>query len=135
VPLQLNGSWELDFFGKNRTAIEAAIGSDNAAAADADAARVLLASNVARELRAVGAPARSAARRRAHAGPARRTLQAGARPRLRRPRHAPAVAPSEGGLPEARQQIESLSEQIAIAQHALDALVASPQRTRRSAAS
>jgi NodT family efflux transporter outer membrane factor (OMF) lipoprotein len=33
---------------------------------------------------------------------------------------------SEGGLPEARQQIEALNEQIALQQHALDALVAQP---------
>jgi NodT family efflux transporter outer membrane factor (OMF) lipoprotein len=46
--LQLGASWELDFFGKNRTALDTAIGAANAAAADADAARVLLASNVAR---------------------------------------------------------------------------------------
>ncbi|MGE8202455.1 MAG: TolC family protein, partial [Variovorax sp.] len=46
--LQLSASWELDFFGKNRSALDTAIGAANAAAADADAARVLLASNVAR---------------------------------------------------------------------------------------
>ncbi len=46
--LQLNGSWELDFFGKNRAALDSAIGAANAAAAEADAARVLLAGNVAR---------------------------------------------------------------------------------------
>jgi NodT family efflux transporter outer membrane factor (OMF) lipoprotein len=33
---------------------------------------------------------------------------------------------SEGGLPEARQQIEAFNEQIAIQQHAIDALVGQP---------
>src|SRR5450830_340153 len=43
---QLSASWELDFFGKNRAALDAALGSANAAQADAQAARVLLASQV-----------------------------------------------------------------------------------------
>ena len=46
--VQLNGSWELDFFGRNRALLEAAIGAERAAVADADAARILLAVNVAR---------------------------------------------------------------------------------------
>ena len=45
---QLNASWELDFFGKNRAALDAALGSANATDLDVQAARVLLASNVAR---------------------------------------------------------------------------------------
>ena len=32
---QINASWELDFFGKNRAALDAALGSANAAEADA----------------------------------------------------------------------------------------------------
>lgn len=46
--LQLNGGWELDFFGKHDGALKAAIGQIHAAEADADAARVLLATNVVR---------------------------------------------------------------------------------------
>jgi outer membrane protein TolC len=46
--LQLGASWELDFFGKNRAALDAALGQANAAQADAQAARILLASQVAR---------------------------------------------------------------------------------------
>lgn len=38
---QLNASWELDFSGKNRAALDAALGSANAAQADAQAARAL----------------------------------------------------------------------------------------------
>ena len=56
--VQLSGSWELDFFGKNRAALDSAIGSVQAAAADAQAARLLLASNVVRsyyQLARVGA--------------------------------------------------------------------------------
>jgi len=43
----LQGSWELDFFGKNRQTLEAAIGEAHAAAAQEQAARVLLSANVA----------------------------------------------------------------------------------------
>src|SRR5207253_5228042 len=46
--LQLNGSWELDFFGKNQAALNAALTSAQAAQADVEAARVLLSTNVAR---------------------------------------------------------------------------------------
>jgi outer membrane protein TolC len=41
----VTGSWELDAFGRQRSALEAAIGSKRAAEADYQAARVLLARN------------------------------------------------------------------------------------------
>jgi NodT family efflux transporter outer membrane factor (OMF) lipoprotein len=128
--LQLNASWELDFFGKNRTAIEAAIGSANAAAADADAARVLLASNVARGYfqwarltDQLAVARRTLAQREETLKLVRDRVSAGLDTRLE-------LRQSEGGLPQARQQIESLGEQIALAQHALDALVAQPNATQ-----
>jgi len=124
--LQLSGSWELDFFGKNRTALDSAIGSANAAAADADAARVLLASNVARGYvqwarlqDRLAVANRTLAQREETFKLVRDRVSAGLDTRLQ-------LKQSEGGLPEARQQIESLKEQIEIAQHALDALVAKP---------
>lgn len=46
--LQVGGSWELDFFGKNSGSLNAALGQARAAEAERDAARVLLASNVVR---------------------------------------------------------------------------------------
>jgi hypothetical protein len=60
--LQLSGSWELDFFGKNRAALDAAVGTVQAAAADAQAARLLLAGNVVRsyyQLARLGASSKS----------------------------------------------------------------------------
>jgi outer membrane protein TolC len=45
---QLTASWELDFFGKYRAALDAALGTAKAAEADAQAAHGLLASQVAR---------------------------------------------------------------------------------------
>jgi len=44
---QINASWELDLFGRQRAALDSAIGQLRAAQADAQAARVLLADNVA----------------------------------------------------------------------------------------
>ncbi|MDR6886965.1 MULTISPECIES: efflux transporter outer membrane subunit [Variovorax] len=124
--LQLGASWELDFFGKNRTALDAAIGSANAAAADADAARVLLASNVARSYfqwarlnEQLGVAKRTLAQRDETLKLVRDRVSAGLDTRLE-------LRQSEGGLPEARQQIEALNEQIALQQHALDALVGRP---------
>ncbi|WP_295986964.1 efflux transporter outer membrane subunit [uncultured Variovorax sp.] len=127
--LQLGASWELDFFGKNRTALDTAIGAANAAAADADAARVLLASNVARSYF-------QWARLNDQLTVARRTLeQRDQTLKLVNDRVSAGLdtslelRQSEGGLPEARQQIEALNEQIALQQHALDALVGQPNVT------
>ncbi|RYF81022.1 MAG: efflux transporter outer membrane subunit [Comamonadaceae bacterium] len=124
--LQLGAGWELDFFGKNHDALEAALGNARAAQAEADAARVLLAGNVARSYVQW---ARLAAQR----DVARRTLaQREETLRLVRDRVSAGLdtrlelRQSEGGLPEARQQVEALDEQIAIARHALDALTAQP---------
>ena len=44
---QLNGSWEIDLFGRQRAALASAIGQARAAEAEMQAARVLLAANVA----------------------------------------------------------------------------------------
>lgn len=46
--LQFGGQWEIDFFGKNRAGLEAAIGELRANEADHQAARQMLATNVAR---------------------------------------------------------------------------------------
>ena len=124
--LQLGASWELDFFGKNRTALDTAIGAANAAAADADAARVLLASNVARSYfqwarlnDQLTVAQRTLAQRDETLKLVRDRVSAGLDTRLE-------LRQSEGGLPEARQQIEALNEQIALQQHAVDALVGRP---------
>ena len=123
---QLSASWELDFFGKNRAALDAALGSVNAAQADAQAARVLLASQVARTYFQL-------VRLNEQAGVARRTLaqreetlklvqdrvNAGLDTRLE-------LRQSEGGLPEARLQLEAVQEQTALTRNALTALVGQP---------
>lgn len=123
---QVAGSWEIDFFGKNRAALDAAIGAVRAAQADAEAARILLASNVVRGYlqvaRANGQLAvaqRQLAQREQALGLVRDRVSAGLDTRLE-------LRQSEGGLPEARQQIEALREQAEIAGNALAALVGQP---------
>ncbi len=123
---QLSASWELDFFGKNRTALDAALGSANAAQADAQAARVLLASQLARsyfQLARLNEQLTLARRTLAQREETLRLVQdrvnAGLDTRLE-------LRQSEGALPEARQQIEALQEQLALGRHALAALVGQP---------
>ena len=125
---QLSASWELDFFGKNRAALDAALGSANAAEADAQAARVLLASNVARtyfQLVRLNEQSQVARRTLAQREETLKLVQdrvrAGLDTRLE-------LNQSEGGLPEARLQLEVLQEQMALARNALAALVGQPNR-------
>jgi NodT family efflux transporter outer membrane factor (OMF) lipoprotein len=120
--LQLNGSWEIDFFGKNQSALNAALTSAQAAQADAQAARVLLASNVARayfQLARIddelAVARRTLAQREESLKLVQDRVHAGLDTNLE-------LRQSEGALPDARQQIEALSEQAEIARHALAAL-------------
>jgi NodT family efflux transporter outer membrane factor (OMF) lipoprotein len=125
--LQIGASWELDFFGKYRAALEAALGGERAAQLDVEAARVLLASNVARgyvqlarldDQVAVGA--RTVAQREHQQRLVGDRVGAGLDTTLE-------LRQAEAGVGEARQQLEALREQRTIAQHALAALVGQPQ--------
>ena len=125
--LQLSASWELDFFGKYRSALDAALGTAQAAEADAQAARVLLSANVVRSytqlvrLQAqLGVAERTLAQRQETLVLVQDRVKAGLDTRLE-------LHQSEGGLPEARQQIEALKEQMALTRNALGALVGTPQ--------
>ena len=124
--LQLNGSWELDFFGKYRAALDSALGGVKAAEADAQAARVLLAANIVRSYFQLGrfneqlaVSRRTLAQREETLNLVRDRVNAGLDTRLE-------LRQSEGGLPEARQQIEALQEQMALGRNALAALVGQP---------
>ena len=121
---QINASWEFDFFGRNSAAIEAAVGTQRAAQADIAAARVMLASNVARtyvqlarliEQREVAA--RSLKQRDDILTLIRQRVQGGLDTAVE-------LRQGEGALPESRQQIEQLDEQITLTRHALAALTA-----------
>ena len=120
---RLDGSWEIDFFGRNRAALAAAVGQVHAAEAEAQAARVLLAADVAqayfrlatlRERRTVAEAMR---RQRAdiHELVASR-VRAGLDTAVE-------LRQAEGALPEARRDLASIDEQIALARHALAALL------------
>ena len=120
---QLTASWELDFFGKYRAALDAALGSAKAAEADAQAAHVLLASHVARtyfqwvRLAAQTAVAeRTLAQRQQTLQLVQGRVEAGLDTRLE-------LRLSEAGLPDARLQLETLAEQTALTRHALAALL------------
>ncbi len=121
---QANASWEFDFFGRNRAALETALGGERASHADVQAARVLLASNVSRayvqlarliEQRAVAT--RTLAQRDEILALIRQRVDAGLDTKVE-------LRQGEGALPEVRQQIEALDEQITLARHSLAALTA-----------
>ena len=121
---QIGASWELDFFGRNRSAIEAALGAQRAAAAEVQAARVLLASNVARTYVQLGrlfeqrdVAVRSLKSRDETLTLINQRVQGGLDTAVEQRQ-------GEGALPETRQQIEQLDEQITLGRHALAALTA-----------
>lgn len=125
--LQLNASWEIDFFGKHQAALDAVLGSANAAQADAHAAEILLASQITRsyvqlarlnDQRTVAL--RTLAQREETLRLVRDRVRAGLDTTLE-------LRQSEGGLPEARQQIEALNEQITLTSHAIAALAGTSQ--------
>ena len=121
---QVNASWELDFFGRNRAAIEAAVGTQRAAAAEVQAARVMLASDVARTYVQLGrlfeqreVAVRALKQRDETLSLINQRVQGGLDTAVEQRQ-------GEGALPETRQQIEQLDEQITLARHALAALTA-----------
>ena len=124
--LQFSGSWEMDFFGKNRAALNAALGQEQAALADAQAARMLLASSVARTYfqlvrieAQLGIAKRTLAQREQNRNLVQDRVTAGLDTQLE-------LQQSDGALPEARLQIEILQEQKQLALNALAALTSKP---------
>ncbi|SEB25961.1 efflux transporter outer membrane subunit [Variovorax sp. YR216] len=124
--VQLAMSWELDFFGRNRSALAAALGNARAAQADAAMARLLLASQVVRSyvqlsrllaLREVAE--RALSQRNEVLALVRRRTGAGLDTAVE-------LQQAEGAIPESHQSIEALDEQIAARRHALVALTAQP---------
>ena len=125
--LQATASWELDFFGKNRAALDAALGQIKATEADAIAARGLLAANVARNYFQL-------VRLQAQLELAQRTLeQRESIQQLVKSRvnagldTALELQQAGSALPEARLQIEILKEQQGLTRNALAALTAQPE--------
>ncbi len=125
--LQLTGGWELDFFGKHQGALDAAIGRMRAAEAESDAARVLLAANVARayvqwarleDQRDVAR--RTLAQREQMLGLVQARAQAGLDNQLE-------LRQSETGRADTRASLAALGQQIDASRNALAALLGQPR--------
>lgn len=121
---QLALNWELDFFGKNSAALQAALGHERAAQADAQAARVLLTAQVAQTYFAwVGLSEQRSVASRALAQ-REETLKL-VQERFDAGLDSPVdLRQAQGSLPEARLQLTMLDEQIELTRNALAALVA-----------
>lgn len=126
VSAQVGIGYEFDFFGRNRAAIAAALGEQQATVADAAAARSALATQVARNYVQLG---------RLHAQRQLASQELAVRERTlallaERFRHGIdgtlELRQSEGAPAGIRQQIAALDEQIALVRHALAALSAQP---------
>ena len=121
---QMAASYEFDFFGRNRAAIEAAVGVQRAAQADVQAARITLAGNVARSYVQLGRlfaqrelAVRSLKQREETLALVSQRVSGGLDTNVE-------LRQGEGALPESLQQIEQLDEQIASGRHALAAFTA-----------
>jgi NodT family efflux transporter outer membrane factor (OMF) lipoprotein len=125
--LQINGRWELDFFGKHSGTIAAAVGQARAAEAERDAARILLAANVVRayvqwarieDQREVAQ--RTLAQRQQMLQLVQDRLQAGLDTQME-------VRQNETGRADSHVQITVLEQQADAARNALAALLGQPQ--------
>ncbi len=119
----LQFGYDVDFFGHNRAALNGALGQAEAARADAAAARIVLAANVAKtyfrlarldEQKAVAESTLKLREQTRKLVLERVTSGLDTRVELRQ---------AEGGLPEARLEIAQLDEQIALTRNALAALL------------
>lgn len=123
---QLAMTWELDFFGRNRAALNAALGTARAAQADAAMARLLLSAQVVRtyvqlaRLLSLREVAERALSQRAEVlALVRRRTSAGLDTAVE-------LQQAEGAVPDSRQSMEALDEQIAARRHALATLTVQP---------
>jgi NodT family efflux transporter outer membrane factor (OMF) lipoprotein len=121
--VQGNLNWDLDFFGKNQAALRASLGAARAAEADVAAARLLLASNVARTYfqlvrseEQLGVARRTLAQREEQLKLVQQRVTAGLDTTLE-------LRQAQGGMPEARQQVEALNETAHATRNALAALL------------
>lgn len=116
---QFNASWELDLFGRERAALDASIGQLKAAQAEAQAARVLLAGNVAsgyfglaRLVEARGLAEQALAQRNQVLELVRQRIAAGLDTTVE-------LRQAEGLVAQNQAEIEALDESIARTRHAL----------------
>ena len=122
---QINLSYEWDLFGRNRAALDASIGATQAAIADAQQARLLLSTQVTRTYLAM---LRLQAQRALQQSYLAQREQANAIARARKDAGLDSElefrsTPLNASMPEIRQQIEALGEQVSLARNSLAALV------------
>jgi NodT family efflux transporter outer membrane factor (OMF) lipoprotein len=122
--LQATLSWEPDLFGRHDADLQAAQGQARAAEADSATARLALATQVARSYVGLArliaqheVTQRTLAQREEMLRLTRQRVDAGLDTQVE-------LVQSEGGLPDARTQLEQLAEQILLARHQLAALTA-----------
>jgi NodT family efflux transporter outer membrane factor (OMF) lipoprotein len=116
---QINASWELDLFGRQRAALESAIGQLRATQADAQAARVLLAGNVAtayvnlgRLIEARDIAQQALGQREQTLSLVRQRIQNGLDTNVE-------LRQSEGFIAQTKVELEAADESIARSRHAL----------------
>jgi NodT family efflux transporter outer membrane factor (OMF) lipoprotein len=121
--LQLTGIWELDFFGRNRAALRAALSQQQAAAVEQQAARILLAAHVARRymqlaylLETRDVLAATLTQREQIVGLVQARVAGGLDTKVE-------LRQAEGAVPDVRRQIEAADEQVRLTRHALAALL------------
>src|SRR5215831_3290487 len=120
--LALQFSYEIDFWGKNRAAYDAALGQARAAEVDAFAARLLLSAAVAHAYAQLGraydqldVAQATLAQRQAIYDLTQQRITAGLDTKVE-------LKQAEASIPAARQRIAQLEEEIALARHQLAAL-------------
>lgn len=129
--LQLSGAWEFDFFGRRRAVLHAALAGGRAVAAQAQAARVLVAASVARSYLALAH--RLQVQELLGQALARRTqLRELVQARVDQGLDGEgALRPEQAAIADLQRQLEANAEQAQLLRHALAALVGvGPEATR-----
>ncbi len=131
--VQFGASWELDLFGRQRALIDAAIGQQRAAEADAQAARVLLTAQVAghwfllaRQQELQRLSQRSLQQREQVLALVRQRIDAGLDTAVERHQ-------AEGLVAQSRVELEALAEGVARERHALAELSGQPPQALATA--
>jgi NodT family efflux transporter outer membrane factor (OMF) lipoprotein len=132
--LQANGRLGLDFFGRHAAALQAALGQQRAAAAELQAARMLLSSQLARGwvgLARLLALRDLADQQRVQREDQRKLIAQRVAAGLD---NALLLRSAEGAVPEVRQQIEALNGQIALVRQQLAVLAGQAPQSLATAA-
>ncbi|WP_454764204.1 AdeC/AdeK/OprM family multidrug efflux complex outer membrane factor [Cupriavidus campinensis] len=121
--LQMGLSWDLDFWGKNRDALEAALSDDRAVEAESQAARLILTTSIARNYNRLAAlyaqrdvAERAIAQRRDLTDLSRQRLAAGLDTQVE-------TTQARGTVAAAQTDLQRVDEEIALARNQIAALL------------